>query len=189
MTSSALLAADQPAAKKDPVPAKDPAAEMAEWAKMNAPGPEHKRLEAFAGDWDCTCTMFMPDGSKMESKGKEKSKVIFGGRFIEGTFEGTMMGMPFTGKALMGYDNIKKCYINMWTDSTSTGIMMFEGKADAAGKVITMTCEHKEPDGKMVKCTSVTTNHDENTHTFDMYMTQPDGKEMKCMSIKYVRAK
>ena len=176
------LAADAP---KKP----DPAAEMAEWAKLNAPGPEHKKLAAMAGEWDTTCTMFMPDGGKMESKGKEKSKVVLGGRFLESEFQSEMMGMPFTGRGLMGYNTITKKWVMTWTDSMSTGITYFEGTEDKEKKTMTMTAEQKSPDGKTEKLRTVTTMIDENSYKFEMHVTAGDQKEQKVMEILYKRVK
>jgi hypothetical protein len=142
-----------------------------------------------AGDWDAAVTVFAPDGTKMESKGKEKSSVVLGGRFLESTFEGNIMGMPFTGRGLTAYDNTKKKWVMTWADSMSTGVMMLEGTADAAMKVITVHAEQKGPDGKPEKTRAVTTIVDDKTHTYDMYATAGEGKERQVLSIKYTRAK
>lgn len=172
--------------KPDPKAAE---AEMAEWAKLQAPGPQHAMLAKMAGEWDAAVTLFMPDGAKMESKAKEKCELVLGGRFVQSIFVGTMMGMPFEGRGTTGYDNIRKVYFSTWTDSMSTGLMVFEGTADETGKVITMHAEMKGVDGQVEKWRSVTTLIDDANYSFDMYMTRPGAKETPVMAVKYTKAK
>jgi hypothetical protein len=163
-------------------------AEMAEWEKAQRVGPEHKRLTAMAGAWDCVVVTYMPDGSTAESKGRERCRAILGGRFLESQFEGDMMGMGYTGRGLLGYDNVKKKYVMTWADSMSTGIMAFEGTADDAARTMTLTATQVAPGGKAETWRAVTTVADDTHHTFDMHVTKPGEKEAKVMTIKYTRA-
>ena len=167
----------------------DPAAEMEAWEQLQKPGPEHEHLKKFVGEWTAEVTCTMPDGTPMKSTGKESAKLVLGGRFVQTHFEGSMMGKPFTGMGMMGYDKMLKKYVSTWSDSMSTGIMIFYGDADKDGKVFTQYCETKVADGKTEKWKSVTTLTDEKTMTFDMTVTLPDGKDMKVMSITYTKVK
>ena len=186
------LAADQPrpaAAKADAQPA-SPDAAMAEWEKLGKPGKEHERLKPLAGEFDADVKMWMAPGQpEMSSKGKEKSEMVLDGRFLQSHFQGEMMGKPFRGQMLFGYDNQKKKYIATWVDSTSTGIMMAEGTADEAGKVFTLHSEMTEPDGKKQKVKQVTTIVDDKTHTYQMLIKLPDGGDFKVLEITYKRTK
>jgi hypothetical protein len=162
---------------------------MADWEKMNAAGPHHKAMERFAGEWDAEVTTMMPDGSELKTKGKQVAKMTLGGKFLESTFEGSMMGKPYHGRGLMAYDNAKKKYVSTWADSMSTGILVFVGDPPADGKVFTSTAEQTSADGKTETWREVTTVHDDKSYTFDLFGRMPDGKEMKVMSIKYTKAK
>src|ERR1043165_3595764 len=72
------------------------------------PGPAHKALQALVGDWKAEVKCWMdPDGSPEVSKGTAKAKLTFNGRFLEEEFHGQMMGKPFTGRTLLGFDNTK----------------------------------------------------------------------------------
>ena len=177
------------AAAKDEPKKPEQAMDMEAWAKVNAAGPQHKAMERFAGEWDAEVATMMPDGAMAKSKGKQTAKMILGGRFLESTFEGTMMGKPFHGRGLMGYDNLKKKYVSTWADSMSTGIMVFVGDAPADGKVFTSSAEQTSADGKTERWREVTTVHDDKSYTFDMFVVTPDGKDFKMMSIKYTKAK
>lgn len=193
LAASAALAAGVAAApaKDEPKPAgqQQQQPDMAEWVKMNQPGPEHKQLAAHAGQWAATVTAYGPDGAGMESKGKETCTVVLGGRFLASVFEGDMMGMAFTGHGLTGYDAAKRKFVMTWADSMSTGIMCFEGTLDETRKTMTLHAEQKGPDGKLEKWRSVETVVDPDTRLFEMHSTPAGGPERKAMSIKYTRVK
>ena len=183
--------AAQPAAGKADKqgPAADEAA-MAAYEKIGRPGKEHERLKALAGEFEADVKWWMAPGQPPQStKGKEKGELILGGRFLQTHYQGEMMGKPFSGQMVMGFDNGKKKYVSSWVDSTSTAIMTAEGTADEAGKVITMQSEMKEPDGRMQKFKQVTTIVDDTSHTYQMMVMLPDGGEFKVLEITYKRAK
>ena len=168
------------------------AAEMEAMMKAAAPGEQHKILAKSAGTFDAEIIMKpAADAPEVKSKGKEVSEMVLGGRYLKIDFTGDMMGMPFSGTGLNGYDNVKKKWISTWADSMSTGIMVSEGVADASGKVITYNGEYACPieNGKMKKFRQVFKMIDDDHHEFEMYMPGPDGKEMRGLYIKYTRAK
>jgi hypothetical protein len=110
--------------------------------KMEAagtPGPAHKALDAFVGNWKtevkCWCE---PGGSPDVSQGTAKASWILNGHFLEEEFHGEMMGKPFTGRSLMGYDNLKQTFNTVWVSDMQTSIMTSEGKGDNDNKVITL---------------------------------------------------
>src|SRR5437588_309223 len=82
--------------------------------KMEAagtPGPAHKALEALVGNWKAEVKCWMEPGAPPHvSQGTAKASWVLNGRFLEEEFHGEMMGRPFTGRSLMGYDNIKQTY-------------------------------------------------------------------------------
>ena len=53
------------------------------------------------------------------------------GRVLIEEVTSSMMGMPFTGHGMTGYDNVTGKYWSTWTDSMSTGLMVSEGTCDA----------------------------------------------------------
>jgi len=110
--------------------------------KMEAaatPGPAHKALAAFLGDWKaevkCWCE---PGGTPTTSQGTSKADWILNGHFLDAEFHGEMMGKPFTGRTLMGYDNIKGTFNSVWVSDLQTSIMTCEGKGEKGNKVITL---------------------------------------------------
>jgi len=102
--------------------------------KLATPGDAHKRLDYFAGKWDIsTIIMGMPPET-----GTQSIKWILDGRYLQSNVNATMMGQPYEGLGLLGYDNYKKKYTSTWCASNSTTLLTSEGLADQTGKVITL---------------------------------------------------
>lgn len=172
-----------------------PAQEMSEEEMMAicleaaTPGSEHAMLAKGAGRWNVTVKSWMAPGAEpMVSQGTEEAEMILGGRYLKSEFQGAMMGMPFSGLGLLGYDNVSKKYVGTWCDSMGTGIMRFEGSFDAQKKELTCRGEYIDPaTGKTVTATMVTRMFADDHHVFEMWSPGPDGKPMKWMEMDYWR--
>src|SRR6266478_2530490 len=104
-----------------------------------APGPAHKALEAFVGNWKAEVKCWMePGGPPHVSHGTAKASWVLNGHFLEEEFHGEMMGKPFTGRSLMGYDNIKQTFNTVWVSDMQTSMFTSEGKGENGNKVITL---------------------------------------------------
>src|SRR5215813_6335859 len=75
-------------------------------AEAGKPGPEHKKLEPFVGDWDVTVKLWTNPGQPpAEAKGTAQRKWIMGGRFVQETVNIECHGKTCEGMGLLGYDN------------------------------------------------------------------------------------
>jgi hypothetical protein len=162
---------------------------MAVYAKYAEPGEFHKHLQPLVGSWNASVKWWMAPGAPAnEAKSTEEVKWILDGRFLQQEVRGEMMGKPFMGLGLIGYDNYKKKYVGAWIDSMSTMIWNSQGTCDATGKVITLAGEFDDPaTGKKKKARGVTRIIDDNNHIMEWYESGPDGKEFKSMEITYTR--
>src|SRR5262245_14498414 len=92
--------------------------------KMQAaatPGPAHKALEVFVGNWKAEVKCWHePGGAPQVSQGTAKTSWILEGHFLEEEFHGEMMGQPFTGRSLLGYDNTKQKFNSVWVSDVQT---------------------------------------------------------------------
>src|SRR5262249_20884782 len=114
--------------------------------------------------------------------------MMLGGRVMSEEFNGTMMGAPFTGHGMMGYNNVTGKYWSTWNDSMSTGLMVSEGTCDATGKTCTFTGTWDDPIKKTKAHSRMTTRWPSpTTEIFEMYGPGQDGKEMKMMEITYTK--
>ena len=157
--------------------------------KYGTPGKEHEVLKQMEGTFDADATFRMdPSSPEQNSKGKTVNELIFDGRFLKSDYSGDFAGSPFKGMNLLGYDRMKKKYINMWTDSMSTALMFSEGTGDA--KTITLSGEYDCPITQMKRTMKqVVTIVDKDHHTIEGYDVGADGKEFKTMTLKYTRAR
>ena len=117
----------------------DKAEMMKKMEAAGTPGPAHKALDAFVGNWKTEVKSWCePGGPPNVSQGTAKASWTLKGRFLEEEFHGEMMGKPFTGRSLMGYDNIKQTFNTVWVSDMQTAIVTSEGKGEKDNKVITL---------------------------------------------------
>jgi hypothetical protein len=190
ITGLCLVALAVPASAKDKKSKHqpDPQAMMELYKKLAEPGEPHKQLTSLAGSWTTTSKQWMEPGKPpTESTGSVEMKTLLDGRFLQQEFTGNMMGQPYSGIGITGYDNLRKRYVTVWIDSMGTGVFFMDGTAGPDGKTITLKGGHPEPTGGVMKHRALWKFPDANTQTFEMYGTHGKGKEMKMMEITYTR--
>lgn len=188
-----LLALSLPAWSQEPAPAKDDPmqAMMAAYARYGEIGKEHRLLHQRVGTWDVTVRMWMAPGSPAEeSKGTSECRLILGGRYIQEKFESMVMGQPFSGLGLTGFDNIKKKYVSIWIDSMSTGIMTSEGVPAADGKSIEYVGDLPDPVANKYR-QQRTVEYEEvaGRRRMEAFDVGSDGKPFRSMEMVYIRRK
>lgn len=169
------------------------AAMMAEIMKYATPGEHHEHLKPLAGRWELA-TKFRMDADAPWDEGTGESVIewILGGRFLQQKVMSPPteeMPMPFEGFGLMGYDNLAKKHINLWTDNFLTGVMFFTGSCDASGKVVTLSGEFQDPkkSGEMTKERWVYRIINNNKFVFEMWQPGMDGRDFLHGEITYTR--
>jgi hypothetical protein len=185
------LADDKAAAASKPAAAMSQDDMMKAWIAFATPGAPHKALEMTVGSWDVKTKMWMAPGAPpQETAGTSENKMILGGRYLEQRYEGTMMGQPFSGIGVTGFDNYRKKFVSTWVDSMGTGIMSMAGTADKTGKVITSWGSMDDPaEKRTMKAKTVVTIVDADHHTYESWHALADGKMTKDLEIHYTRKK
>lgn len=166
-------------------------AEMEKWMAAGTPGAPHKALEPLVGTFHVKASMWHAPGAPPEvSEGVSENRWIMGGRYLEQTFKGSMMGMPFEGVGYTGYDNIKKRYWGTWMDSMSTAIMTSNGKTTDGGKTFTFDATMSDAiSGKDMKIKEKMVVKSADEHIFEMWGPDKKGKNFKMMELHYTRKK
>lgn len=166
-------------------------AQMEAFMKAGMLGPQHQAMAAEAGAYDLSIKSFMEPGAPpMESKGTATRQMIMGGRVLIEDVKSDMMGMPFTGQGMRGYDNVTGKYWGTWVDNMSTGLMTSEGTCNEQQKTCAFTGEMNDPvTKKPTKLRMNTKMTSPTSEVFEMYAPGPDGKEMKMMEITYTKKK
>ncbi len=162
---------------------------MKKMEEAGTPGPAHKALEALVGNWKAEVKCWHePGGSPQVSQGTAKAKWVLNGRFLEEEFRGEMMGKPFTGRSLMGYDNAKQTFNTVWLSDMQTSMFTSEGKGDSGNKVITLEGKANCPatGRKDIPMKTVFRVISPDKHVFEMY-DGSKGENSKTMEITYTR--
>ena len=169
----------------------DQQAMMEAYMKMMAPNENHEYLKNFVGEWDVTTTSWMMPGAEPTvSNNSSKAELILGGRFLKMAFKGTMMGMPFEGIQINGYDNYQKKHISFWIDNSSTAFYLLSGSLDDSGKVMTERAEWPDPmTGGTMKVRTATKWISPDEFVYEMFMISPDGQEFKSLENRVKRKK
>lgn len=158
---------------------------MKKMEEAGRPGIGHKALEPLVGNWKAEVTCWHEPGAAPQvSHGTAKTSWTLNGRFLEEEFRGEMMGKPFEGCYLMGYDNTKQRFQSLWVSDTQTSMFFSEGQGANGNKVITlegkMNCAATGRKDVVMKTVFRILSQDE--HIFEMY---DEGN--KTMEIRYTR--
>ncbi len=161
---------------------------MKRWMEYSTPSDIHKAMAKSAGNWSFTSKMWMdPSQPPMDATGTAVFEMVYGGRYLQSKVSSSMMGMPFEGTALTGYNNATKKFFNTWIDNMGTGIMYTEGTMDASG-LISMTGTMFDPmSGKNCTIRETWRNEGDNKMIMEMYSTKEGESEKKDMEITYTR--
>lgn len=146
-----------------------------------------RELHRGLGAWDATVKIAMDAaGVQAEEKCTEHVRPICDGKYTWSDFAGTMMGLPFEGHALVGFDAAKGEYVSYWIDSMSATWMKTTGKLDPESKSITMHGTSLDPDGSPVKVREVMSWEGDDTRLLKMEFEGAQGTQQ--MEIVYRRA-
>ena len=168
----------------------DQQAMMEAWQKSMTPGPMHELLAKRVGEWKAEVSWWMdPNQPPSTSEAKTVCESMLGGRYFKSTHTGMMMGMPFEGFEINGYDNVKQKFFDFWIDNMGTGMMTSEGTYDETTKTFTYNGMMTDPmTGMDTSVKELIKVIDDDNAMLEMYVDQ-GGQEIKTMEIKYTRVK
>ena len=165
----------------------DAAAMEAAMKKASTPVAEHAELKKMVGNWEINMKCWQdPSQPPEETTGTSKIEMIFGDRQLVEHFSGSMMGQPYEGMGIMGFNTSTGEYEHVWMDGMNTGKMWSHGKKAADG-TLTMMGESHCAMGPMT-CRMVMKDISADAHHFEMYCTMAGMPEMKMMEMDYKRA-
>ena len=154
---------------------------------MPQPTAEHRQLMDHTGNWKIACKFFMDPGQPpMEAQATETVEKV-GEFWTLSKYQCDMMGMPFVGRATLGYEPHSKRYVSTWIDSMSPVLFVLTGQqkgdtltleGDAWSCMTNSVLKHRTTE-KMIN---------KNERLFEMFCTLPNGTEIKMMSNHYRRA-
>lgn len=185
---TAVVPSPARAADETPTLTPEQQAQMDAFVKAGTPGSEHAALAKMAGSYALEIRSWhAPDADPTMESGTATRRMTLGDRVLVEEVTATMMGQPWSGFGMHGYDNAAGRYWSTWNDSMSTGVMVSDGSCDAK-----MACAFSgswtDPVTKEKVGSRMTTRwSDDATQVFEMYGPGPDGREVKMMEITYRR--
>jgi hypothetical protein len=185
----AAVAAHAPAQEAGAKP--DQQAMMEAMQRAMQPGENHTLLAALVGEWTYTMKFWMEPGAPpMESTGRGVYTMLLGGRYLRSEADGLVMGQPFHGLGLTGYDNVTRRFVATWIDDMGTGIVYMTGTYDSAAKRFTYLMDEDDPvhPGVKIPVRETLTLTGPDKHVMEWYESR-GGKEAKTMEIVYTRSK
>ena len=160
------------------------------WKNYMTPGMVHQMMAESAGEWNSEVTMWM-DPSKPPQKviGSCTNEMILGGRYLKSSQKGDMMGMPFEGMMLLGFDNAKKEFTGVWYDNFGTGTSVSTGTYNSQDSTLTLNGTMVDPaTGNDIKYSETMKFLDKDNQIMNMYVLQ-NGQEYKNMEQVLTRKK
>jgi Protein of unknown function (DUF1579) len=162
-----------------------PAAQPQGMPGMPKASPEHAMLKRRVGTWDTAFTMHMGPQT-ITDKGTMTWKMM-GDFWLVGDYEGHMMGGPFHGHSMDGFDPEAKQFVSYWVDTSGPDANVSRGTWDEATHTMTMTSMDKSMEtGELVKNTSKIVCDGADTIHFTM---TTEGAKAPTMEITYTRKK
>jgi len=164
---------------------KGPMAAEASAAKAPPLAKEHELLQRDVGTWDATVKCAMPGQPESTEQGTETVVATCCGRWLWTNFQGRMMGQPFEGHGILGYDLTAKKYIAIWIDSMSPTAAVTKGTFNEATKAYSLAGECICPEGKPMKMSETVTWKGDDTKVAQMQFTVEG--QTSTMQIDYKR--
>lgn len=180
-----LTAGDLSARQED---SNDKEIDLEELESFAVPSEPHELLATTVGSWDVTIRIWSdPDPEAepaSETEGTAVGRWILGERFVETIYEGEVLGRPFEGLKIEGFDKAEEKYISTWRDNLGTYTLIFKGECEESCEERTMTGTFVEPVSKDVfRIKGVTTIQDEDAYIYESYVLTPNGKEFRNMEL------
>ena len=148
---------------------------------MAEPVAQHALLKRMAGTWDA-----LVQAGEASEKGTYSCELGMNGLWLTSDFDGQLMGAPYQGHEVLGWDPDKKKYVGCWVDSMTSALTLTEGTWDEAKQSLTM--ESLAPDPMTgQKMVNVTQFQGDDQHVFRMHSGSLDSPPM--MTITYTRRK
>lgn len=154
------------------------------------PTAHHLALKDQVGTWTAVIKMSMgPDKPPMVSKATETNTLVAGGLWLKSEVKSEMMGLPFEGHGLFGYDTQQNAHVGTWVDNSGTWMAVTRGTCSKDCREQTTFFEGYDEAGKPATFKEVHVQTDRDHRTMTMFTKGKDGGYVKTMEMEYTRAK
>jgi hypothetical protein len=175
---------------EEPKVPESPKALLKALEEAGKPGPEHKKLQPFVGDWTLTVKLWTnPSQPPAEAKGTVERKWIMGGRFVQESVKVECDGKSFEGLGLLGYDKAQKKFTTTRVCGLCGTVSHGLATCSESGRKFECTKEECCPiTGQKVKGRDEIVIENNDKIVVNVFKTI-EGKELKVMEIVTIRKK
>lgn len=155
------------------------------------PAEAHKNLEKYAGKFDVEISMVMNDGAApVVIMVKSTNKMILGGRFLEMTQMGDMMGMSYQAISTMGFNNTDKNFNLTTITNMGTGTLYVTGPHDPLTNTAELRGILSNPvNEQMIEVRQVFHFLNEDQMMIENFDKEEGSEERKTIEYKFTRIK
>ncbi len=173
-----------------PVLSQDGDAEEEKWAKLRAPGEQHKWLAQDVGDWTLTGKMWLGPDQTIPLKGKSAVKMVFD-RYAQEDYTLGEGPMQYKGLGFVGYDNLNEQFQALYTGTSGTGMHVLTGQLNADKTVLTLTGQRPQKvlGGVVHKEKVVITRKSSDETLVQMYEASGEEEMHQTIELTYKRKK
>jgi hypothetical protein len=161
------------------------------WMEYIMPAEVHEMLKTYTGDFTMEITMWMAANQEPQVVTVQSSnKMILGGRFLEMTQTGNMMGMNYNSITTIGFNNSDKSLALTTLTNMGTGILSLTGSWDEKAKVGQLTGKLTNPVTKNpIQVRQTIGFPDNDTILIENYDQEEGTNERKSIQYKFIRTK
>jgi hypothetical protein len=161
------------------------------WTNYMMPAEVHKNLEKYTGQFEMQITMWMMEGEvPVVIKVNSKNKMILGGRFLEMTQTGDMMGIPYHAISTLGYNNADKNYSLTTITNMGTGTLYVTGQYDHTSNSIQLRGILSNPvNDQMIEVRQVLLFMNDDQMMIENFDQEEGSEERKTIEYKFTRIK
>jgi hypothetical protein len=156
-------------------------------ADTSAPGPQHARLAAIAGQWRVKQSFWIAGNATPQvDTGHATYVMLLGGRHLRQDLHIDSAGKAFDALGYLGYDNTTGKYFSTWMDINFTGVIVAHGDYDDATHSYGFNGAIPEAGGATIPMRAVLQVKDADHFAYDFYETR-NGKEALAVRLDYTR--
>lgn len=161
------------------------------WTKYMMPGDIHKKLEQYIGNFEMEITMNMAEGVEpVIIKVYSVHKMILGGRFLEMTQSGDMMGMPYQSITTVGYNNSDKNYSLTTITNMGTGTLYLSGLQETGTQTVQLKGKLGNPiNGQTIEIRQAVHFIDADNMLIENFDKESGSDEKKTVTYRFTRIK
>jgi hypothetical protein len=154
---------------------------------MGIPGPEHRILKKFEGEWRQLFNASAPNGEITYGKGSTLNTVFYGGRYLKMESELTIEKVKVQSMFLIGYDRILGKYVIYGIDEMTTQPIIAHGAYNKGTKTFTFLGESPDQKtGKQIPFRIVISFPEDRKYIYEFFITR-NNKETRYIENTHIR--